>query len=121
MVLAALIGGLVLLAAFVWWEHRTPSPMLPLNLFASSQFTATNVVTFVVYGGIGGALFLLPIQLQQVSGYTALAVRASRCCRSPRSRWRCPSGPVRWPPGSAPGCRCRSGRCWSASGWACSP
>jgi MFS family permease len=46
--------------------------MLPLRLFASTQFTATNVITFVVYGGIGGALFLLPIQLQQVSGYTAL-------------------------------------------------
>jgi EmrB/QacA subfamily drug resistance transporter len=72
LVLAGLLGGLALLAAFLWWEHRTPSPMLPLNLFTSGQFTATNVVTFVVYGGIGGALFLLPIQLQQVSGYSAL-------------------------------------------------
>ena len=73
LVLAGLFGGLALLAAFLWWEHRTPSPMLPLNLFASGQFTSANVVTFVVYGGIGGALFLLPIQLQEVSGYTALA------------------------------------------------
>jgi EmrB/QacA subfamily drug resistance transporter len=72
LVLAGLLGGLLLLAAFLWWERRTPAPMLPLDLFASGQFTATNVVTFVVYGGIGGALFLLPIQLQQVSGYTAL-------------------------------------------------
>ena len=29
-------------------------------------------MTFVVYAALGGALFLLPIQLQQVSGYTAL-------------------------------------------------
>jgi hypothetical protein len=72
MVMAGLFGGLALLAAFLWWEHHTPSPMLPLNLFASGQFTSANVVTFVVYGGIGGALFLLPIQLQEVSGYTAL-------------------------------------------------
>ena len=72
LVLAGLFGGLALLAAFGWWEHRTPAPMLPLSLFGSGQFTATNVVTFVVYGGIGGALFLLPIQLQQVSGYSAL-------------------------------------------------
>jgi len=71
-VLAALIGGVVLLAAFVWWERRTPSPMLELSLFSSTQFTATNVVTFVVYGAIGGALFLLPIQLQQVSRYSPL-------------------------------------------------
>jgi MFS family permease len=47
--------------------------MLPLGLFSSMQFTATNLVTFVVYGALGGALFLLPIQLQQVSGYRALA------------------------------------------------
>ena len=71
-VLAALIGGVVLLGAFVGQELRSKDPMLPLSLFASTQFTATNVITFVVYGGIGGALFLLPIQLQQVSGYTAL-------------------------------------------------
>ena len=71
-VLAALIAGVVLLGAFVVQELRSKEPMLPLSLFASTQFTATNVITFVVYGGIGGALFLLPIQLQQVSGYTAL-------------------------------------------------
>ena len=52
--------------------------MLPLSLFASTQFSATNAITFVVYGGIGGALFLLPIHLQQVSWR-----RASRCSRSP--------------------------------------
>jgi hypothetical protein len=71
-VLAALLGGIALLAAFVWQEQRMAAPMLPLSLFASTQFTATNLITFVVYGGIGGALFLLPIELQQVSGYTAL-------------------------------------------------
>ena len=70
--LAALIGGCVLLAAFVWWEHRTANPMMPLSLFASAQFSAANVVTFAVYGALGGALFLLPIQLEQVSGYSPL-------------------------------------------------
>jgi hypothetical protein len=44
--------------------------MLPLNLFASAQFSSANVVTFVVYAALGGVLFLLPIELQQVSGYT---------------------------------------------------
>ena len=70
--LIALIGGCVLLAAVVWWEHRSPAPMMPLSLFASAQFSAANVVTFAVYGALGGALFLLPIQLIQVSGYTPL-------------------------------------------------
>jgi EmrB/QacA subfamily drug resistance transporter len=71
-VLGALVGGSVLLAVFVWWQRKAAHPMLPLELFASTQFTATNVVTFVVYGALGGTLFLLPIALQQVSGYTAL-------------------------------------------------
>jgi EmrB/QacA subfamily drug resistance transporter len=71
-VLAALLVGIGLLVAFVGWERRTPSPMLPLSLFSSTQFSATNIITFIVYGAIGGALFLLPINLQNVSGYSPL-------------------------------------------------
>jgi EmrB/QacA subfamily drug resistance transporter len=70
--LAALAVGAVLLTAFVIWERRARAPMLPLGLFASRQFTATNLVTFVVYGALGGALFLVPLQLQLVADYSAL-------------------------------------------------
>jgi EmrB/QacA subfamily drug resistance transporter len=76
-VLASLLGGVALLGAFVWWEKRTAHPMLPLSVFSSRQFTATNAVTFVLYGALGGVLFLLPIQLQQVSGYSALEAGVS--------------------------------------------
>jgi len=51
--------------------------MLPLNLFKSAQFSAANVATFAVYGALGGALFLLPIQLQQVSGYSPVEAGVS--------------------------------------------
>jgi EmrB/QacA subfamily drug resistance transporter len=71
-VVAALVAGVLLLAVFVRHERRTTSPMLPLELFRSRQFTGTNAVTFVVYGALGGALFLLPVQLQQVSHYSAM-------------------------------------------------
>jgi EmrB/QacA subfamily drug resistance transporter len=64
--------GVAALVAFVVWERRSPHPMLPLDLFASRQFTAANLVTFVVYGALGGALFLTPIQLQRVVGFTPL-------------------------------------------------
>jgi EmrB/QacA subfamily drug resistance transporter len=70
--LAALLAGIALLAVFAVRERRAATPILPLSLFSSAQFTAANVVTFVVYGALGGALFLLPVQLEQVSGYTAL-------------------------------------------------
>lgn len=71
--IAALAGGAALLAAFVAHERRSRAPMLPPSLFSSTAFSATNAVTFAVYGGLGGALFLLPIELQQVAGYSPLA------------------------------------------------
>jgi EmrB/QacA subfamily drug resistance transporter len=75
--LVALIGGVALLAVFVLRERRASAPLLPLGMFASAQFSAANVVTFVVYGALGGALFLLPIELEQVSHYTALEAGVS--------------------------------------------
>ena len=51
--------------------------MLPLTIFRSRQFSATNVVTFVVYAAIGGALFLLPVDLQQVSHYSPFEAGSS--------------------------------------------
>src|SRR5205085_3912154 len=46
--------------------------MLPLDIFRSRQFTSANLVTFVVYGALGGALFLLPIELQRAAGFSPL-------------------------------------------------
>ncbi len=67
LVLAALCGP-----AFVLFERRSRDPMLPLELFRSRQFRGANAVTFVVYGALGGALFLLPVELQVVAGYSPL-------------------------------------------------
>jgi MFS family permease len=52
---------------FLVVEHVRANPMLPLGVFRSRQFSGANAVTFIVYGGLGGALFLLPIELQLVS------------------------------------------------------
>jgi MFS family permease len=65
------------LVAFVVVERRTPRPLLPLAIFRSTQFTATNLVTFIVYGALGGALFLLPIELEQVAHYSPFEAGAS--------------------------------------------
>jgi EmrB/QacA subfamily drug resistance transporter len=56
--------------AFFLVERRRANPMLPLGIFRSRQFSGANAVTFVVYGALGGALFLLPIDLQLVSHHS---------------------------------------------------
>ena len=68
----ALVAGLGLFAAFVWWESRTRDPMLPLSLFASRNFSVANAQTFAMYSGIGLLGFFVTIYLQQVAGYSAL-------------------------------------------------
>jgi EmrB/QacA subfamily drug resistance transporter len=52
-------------------ERRTP-PMLPLDVFASRQFTVVNIVTFVVYAAFGALFFLLVLELQVAAGFSPL-------------------------------------------------
>jgi EmrB/QacA subfamily drug resistance transporter len=72
LVVAALVLTALSGPAFFVVEHRIANPMLPLDLFRSRQFSGANAVTFVVYGALGGALFLLPVELQVVVHYTPL-------------------------------------------------
>jgi EmrB/QacA subfamily drug resistance transporter len=72
-VLAMAVAGAVGLAAFLVREHSAATPMLPLSIFRVRQFAATNAVTFIVYAALVGATFLLPVELQVVSGYSPLA------------------------------------------------
>lgn len=71
-VVAGLVVAAVAAPAFLVAERRRTNPLLPLALFGERQFTAANAVTFLVYGALGGALFLLPVDLQTVAGYTPL-------------------------------------------------
>ena len=76
-VLATGSVGLALLAGFVLVERRQSDPMMPPELFASRLFSVTNLVTFVMYGALGGLLFMLGLQLQLVAGFSALAAGAA--------------------------------------------
>ena len=71
-VLTAISVGVLASVSFIVVERASDEPMLPLGLFRSRQFTITNAVTFVVYGALGGALFLLPVELQVVDHYSPL-------------------------------------------------
>jgi EmrB/QacA subfamily drug resistance transporter len=70
-------GGIVVLLAFVFFEARAPNPMLPLSVFRSRDFSGANVLTFLLYAALGGALFFLPLNLIQVQGYSATAAGAA--------------------------------------------
>jgi EmrB/QacA subfamily drug resistance transporter len=76
---AGAVLGVACAAGFIVTERRRTRhperimPMLPLDVFASRQFTTINVITFLVYGAFGGLLFLLVLQLQVVSGFSPVA------------------------------------------------
>jgi EmrB/QacA subfamily drug resistance transporter len=71
-VLASLVLAALTAPAFLLVEHARAHPMLPLGLFRTRQFSGANAVTFIVYGALGGALFLLPVALQLVVHYSPL-------------------------------------------------
>src|ERR671925_1574887 len=71
-VLSSLIAGGVLVAAFLLWERRAPEPMLPLRFFRSRAFTAVNGVSFAMYFGVFGSIFLLAQFFQVTQGYSPL-------------------------------------------------
>lgn len=72
-VLVPLLAGLVCLAAFVYWEHRAPYPMMPLQMFRERNFGAGNLATAAIYAGLYLGTFALPVFLQQAAGFTAVA------------------------------------------------
>jgi EmrB/QacA subfamily drug resistance transporter len=71
------IVGAVVLVAFVLQERRANDPMLPLGLFGARQFSATNLVTFVVYGALGMVLFLMALMLQVALGFSPIRAGSS--------------------------------------------
>jgi EmrB/QacA subfamily drug resistance transporter len=71
-VIAPIAAGLVVLAAFVAWELRTPDPMLPMSFFKSRAFSATNGVSIAMYFGTFGSVFLLAQFFQVAQHYSAL-------------------------------------------------
>jgi len=65
-------AGFILLGAFVWWELRTPEPMVPMRFFRKRAFSAANVTSLLMSFGMFGAIFLLAQFFQVVQGYSPL-------------------------------------------------
>jgi len=67
-----MLAGAAFLAAFVAWELRTRYPMLPMRFFRSRAFSAANGVSFAMYFGVFGSIFLLAQYFQVVQHYSPL-------------------------------------------------
>jgi hypothetical protein len=77
MVIATGAGGVLALLGFLVYERRARHPLLPTHLFASRQFSGTNLVTLLVYTALGTFFFLLILMLQNGVGLDALEAGAS--------------------------------------------
>ncbi len=67
-VLASLVTGALLIGAFIVWELRAREPMLPMRFFRSRGFSATNGLSFAMFFGTFGAIFLLSQFFQVAQG-----------------------------------------------------
>jgi EmrB/QacA subfamily drug resistance transporter len=71
-VLIPLVGGVVLLALFVWLQRRSSHPALDVSLFGNPAFSAAAAALGLNFFALQGATFYLVYYLQGVRGYTAL-------------------------------------------------
>lgn len=70
--LVVMAAAILLLIAFVWAEHRIgDKAMMPLVLFGSPSFVGLTLLTFLLYGALGGLFVLVPFVLITVGGYSA--------------------------------------------------
>src|SRR5690242_8383809 len=72
-VVLPIVAGAVLVAAFVAWERRAPSPMLPLHFFRDRTFALTNVASLLMFFGMFGSIFLLAQFFQTVQHMSPLS------------------------------------------------
>lgn len=71
-----LLSGLVLFALFLRSQSSRPNAMMPLSLFRIPRFLAPNLLTFLLYGALGGTLYVIPFYLIQVRHYVPAAAGA---------------------------------------------
>lgn len=75
---AMAVVGALLLGAFVLLEHRRGErALMPLAMFGTASFIGLTLLTFFVYGALGGLLVLLPFLLIRIEHWSAIAAGAA--------------------------------------------
>lgn len=70
-IIGLLTGAAVMLLTFLVIEARAAEPIISPRLFKSSIFTVSSLATFLLAGGMFGAIFFLPYFVQYVMGESA--------------------------------------------------
>jgi len=69
--------GCASLITFFFIESHADSPMVPMELFRSRDFSGANLLTLFLYAALGIFFFLFPLNLIQVQHYSATATGAA--------------------------------------------
>ena len=67
-----ILGSLVILSAFAWWQARRPDPMLDVRLFRNPRFSAASAAIALSFFGLFGFIFMITQYFQVVRGYDPL-------------------------------------------------
>ncbi|MEV8339359.1 MFS transporter [Leucobacter sp. NPDC077196] len=71
-----LSAGTALLLAFLWWQTRVSSPILPLSLFRVRNFWTGNLATLFIYAALSLNGFVIGVYLQNPNGPALTATLA---------------------------------------------
>ena len=65
-----LLAGVLLIAAFAWWQSRAEHPLLPLRVILDRNRGASFLGMFIAGAGMFGVFLFLTYYLQQSLGYS---------------------------------------------------
>jgi EmrB/QacA subfamily drug resistance transporter len=72
-VIGLFVAAAVLLGAFAWIELRQQNPMFDFHLFRIPTFTGAQTTAFAISSGMFAQFLFLPLYLENVLGYSAVA------------------------------------------------
>jgi EmrB/QacA subfamily drug resistance transporter len=61
-----------LLAVFIWWENRSPAPLVPFRIFRLRNLTAANIIGLLTGAALFSMFFFVSLYMQRVLGYSPL-------------------------------------------------
>ena len=70
--LAPIVAGLIVLAAFAWWQRRAANPLVPPGLRRARSFVGACTVYCASYTAFAGTLYYVTMLFQNLRGWSPL-------------------------------------------------